>query len=54
MSKGFNEIVADSSPRVRDLAPRTRALIRDVMPDVVEVPGPRQKIIGYDVAHHSL
>jgi hypothetical protein len=30
MSEGFDEILADSSPRVRNLATRTRALIRDV------------------------
>jgi len=31
------------------LATRTRALIRAVMPDVVEVPWPRQRVIGYGV-----
>src|SRR3712207_5544969 len=49
MSDGFEEILADSSPRVRDLATRTRALIREVMPDVVEVPWPRQRVVGYGV-----
>ncbi len=38
MSEGFDEILTDSSPRVQDLATRTQVLIRDVMPDVVEVP----------------
>ena len=36
-------------PRVRDLATRTRALIFDVYPEVVEVPWPRQKVAGYGV-----
>jgi hypothetical protein len=49
MSEGFDEILAGSDPRVRDLATRTRALIRDVMPDVVEVPWPRQRVVGYGV-----
>jgi hypothetical protein len=49
MSEGFNEILAGSDPRVRDLATRTRALIRDVVPDVVEVPWPRQRVVGYGV-----
>ena len=49
MSEGFDEILGTSSPRVRDLASRTRALIRDVMPDVVEVPWTRQRVVGYGV-----
>jgi hypothetical protein len=49
MSEGFDEILGTSSPRVRDLAARTRALIRDVMPDVVEVPWTRQRVVGYGV-----
>jgi hypothetical protein len=34
---------------VRDLAAGTRALILSVMPDVVEVPWPRQRVIEYGV-----
>ena len=41
MSEGFDDVLAGSGPRVRDLA--TRALIRGVMPGVVEVPWPRQR-----------
>ncbi|MDQ5823001.1 MAG: DUF1801 domain-containing protein [Chloroflexota bacterium] len=47
--EGFNEVLADSTPGVRDLAVQARELIRDVMPDVVEVPWPRQRIAGYGV-----
>ena len=47
MSGGFDEALAGSGPRTRDLA--TRALILSVMPDVVEVPWPRQRVIGYVV-----
>jgi hypothetical protein len=54
MSEGFNEILADSSPRVRDLATRTRALIRDMMPEVVEVPWPRQRVVGYGVGPRKM
>ncbi len=53
-SDGFDDILAGSSPRVHDLAVRTRALIEDVMPDVVEVPWPRQKIIGYGVGPRKM
>ena len=49
MSDGFDEIMAASEARVRDLAIRTRALIQTVTPDVVEVPWPRQRVIGYGV-----
>lgn len=47
--EGFNEILADSTPEVRELALQARKLIRDVMPDVVEMPWPRQRIAGYGV-----
>lgn len=49
MNDGFEEILASFSPQVSDLARRTRALIQEVMPNVVEVPWPRQRIIGYGV-----
>lgn len=49
MSEGFDEALAGSDGRVRDLAARTRALILSVMPNVVEVPWPRQRVIGYGV-----
>jgi hypothetical protein len=49
MSEGFDEILTGSSPHVRALATRTRALIREVMPDVVEVPWTRQRVVGYGV-----
>ena len=54
MSEGFDEILADSSPLVRRLAARTRALILDVMPDVVEVPWTRQKVVGYGVGPRKM
>jgi hypothetical protein len=54
MSEAFDEILADSSPRVRDLATRTRALIRDIMPEVVEVPWPRQRVVGYSVGPRKM
>jgi hypothetical protein len=49
MSEGFDEALAGSDGRVRDLTAGTRALILSVMPDVVEVPWPRQRVIGYGV-----
>jgi hypothetical protein len=47
VSGGFDEALAGSGPRTRDLA--TRDLILSVMPDVVEVPWPRQRVTGYGV-----
>ena len=49
MSNGLEEMAAAFDPRVRDLAARTRALIFDVYPEVVEVPWPRQNVAGYGV-----
>ncbi len=33
---------------------RVRALIRSVMPDVVEVPWPRQRVVGYGVGPRKM
>ena len=49
MGDGLEEMAAAFDPRVRDLAARTRALILDVYPEVVEVPWPRQNVAGYGV-----
>jgi hypothetical protein len=49
MDDGFEEILARFDPHVRDLAVRTRSLIQAVYPDVVEVPWPRQNVVGYGV-----
>ena len=45
----FDEVVASASEQVRELAYATRALIADVMPDVVEVPWAQQRTAGYGV-----
>lgn len=49
MSNGFEEIVAGVSPHARQLAEQARALIQDVYPALVEVPWPKQRVIGYGV-----
>lgn len=49
MSNGFDEIVSSVSPHARDLAERARSLIQAVFPAIVEVPWPRQRVIGYGV-----
>ncbi len=54
MNGGFDEALAGSGPRVRDLATRVRALIRTVMPEVVEVPWPRQRVVGYGVGPRKM
>lgn len=54
MSDGFEDILAGASPHVRELTARTRALIVDALPDVVEVPWPRQKVVGYGVGPRKM
>lgn len=49
MSNGFDEIVSKVSPQARELAEHARALIQAVYPAVVEVPWPKQRVIGYGV-----
>src|SRR5688572_12344791 len=49
MTNGFDEIVANASPEARALARKARALIEAVYPAVVEVPWPKQRVIGYGV-----
>jgi hypothetical protein len=54
MSNGFDEIVAGVSPHARQLAERARALIQDVYPAIVEVPWPKQRVIGYGVGPRKM
>jgi hypothetical protein len=49
MTNGFDEIIAGVSPQARELALQARALIQAVYPAVVEVPWPKQRVIGYGV-----
>ena len=49
MDDGFDSIVATAGPAAQALAHRARALIREVLPGVVEVPWPKQNVIGYGV-----
>ena len=45
----FDEALFGSSCQVKEIARRLRKLIIDFYPEVVEVPWPKQKIIGYGV-----
>ena len=49
MSQGFDLILSRFDEPVQALARRTRTLITDVYPRVVEVPWPNQNVIGYGV-----
>jgi hypothetical protein len=49
MDDGFEEILARFDPEVSDLAMGARSLIEAVYPEVVEVPWPRQNVVGYGV-----
>ena len=45
----FEQMLERSSPEVQEIARRLRALVIEVMPDVVEVPWPHQGTVGYGV-----
>jgi hypothetical protein len=45
----FNDTVAKSNPTVRKLAASLRKLVSDIYPDVVEVPWPKLRVVGYGV-----
>jgi hypothetical protein len=45
----FEQALSGSSEQVQEIAERLRDLIVEVYSDVVEVPWPKQKIIGYGV-----
>jgi len=45
----FDDALSGSSDQVKEIARRLRKLIIDFYPEVVEVPWPKQKIIGYGV-----
>jgi hypothetical protein len=49
VSNGLEEMTAAFDLHVRDLASRTRSLIVDVYPEVVEIPWPRQNVAGYGI-----
>ena len=49
MTNGFDEILAGVNPEVQELARQARDLIVSVYPGVVEVPWPKQRVIGYGV-----
>lgn len=49
MSEEFTQILATANPEVATLAAQARALLQDVMPEVVEVVWPTQNIAGYGV-----
>ena len=45
----FEEVVSGSSEELKDPATRLRKLIAGIYPDAVEVPWPKQGIVGYGV-----
>ena len=49
MNNGFEEILATATPEVAALARQAKALLLGVMPNIVEVAWPTQRIIGYGV-----
>lgn len=49
MSDKFEQILATASPEVAALARQAKALLQDVMPNIVEVAWPKQNIAGYGI-----
>jgi hypothetical protein len=47
-------MAADFDPHVRDLASRTRSLIVDVYPEVLEVPWSRQNVASYGIGPNKM
>ena len=45
----FDEAISGTISQVEHIARQLRGLIIEIYPDVVEVPWPNQKIIGYGV-----
>jgi len=45
----FDDVIAESSDEIQEIARTLRALIADVLPGVTEVPWANQKIAGYGV-----
>jgi hypothetical protein len=45
----FDEAISGTSSQVEEMARQLRKLIIEIYPDVVEVPWPTQKIVGYGV-----
>ena len=54
MSNGFEEILDAANPPARELAREARSLIQSVYPAVVEVPWPKQRVIGYGVGPRKM
>ncbi len=50
----FDDAISGSSSHVKEIAKRLRKLIVDVYPDVVEVPWPKQRIVGYGVGPRKM
>ena len=49
MSSGYDEIVTQASPQVKELTDHAKALILEIMPGAVELAWPKQNIISYGV-----
>ena len=45
----FEQAIANSNFQVQEIARALRGLITDIYPEVVEVPWPKQRIVGYGV-----
>ena len=45
----FGDVIAKSPTTVQDTAKSLRALFVTIMPNITEVPWPKQKVIGYGV-----
>ena len=45
----FDDVIAEASPQVKEIALAARALLAEAMPGLTEVPWGQQKTVGYGV-----
>jgi hypothetical protein len=50
----FEEVIAEASPEIQEIAHATRALLADIMPGITEVPWAQQKTAGYGVGEKKM
>ncbi len=50
----FEDVITASDPHVQQLARHVRSLIAEVYPEVVEVPWPNQKTVGYGLGPRKM
>ena len=53
-TEGFNQLIAEATPDIRELIIETKHLLEEVYPEYVEVPWVKQKTIGYGIGEKKM